>query len=155
MRDASMPQVCEGGSIDFKLQCVQGLQMNGAVLPQQPLWQPEAPAKPLGQGWVHESELPLWIVKRYEETSRQAAAMESARQAREALLCKQPWHLQQKTNEGGGNSGQGRCSTNDDSKEKQLKEEDQAGLHLQGKMCLCGMFEMSTQIIWRVGLRWE
>ncbi len=34
--------------------------------------------------WVHESELPLWLIKAYEEKSRREAAVEAARAAREA-----------------------------------------------------------------------
>ena len=37
-----------------------------------------------GKFWVHESKLPLWLVKIYEEKTRQMAAIEAARKAREA-----------------------------------------------------------------------
>lgn len=60
--------------------------MNGAFLPQRPVWPPQPAAQPLGQGWVHESDLPLWMVKRYEEMSRHSAAMEAARVARLSML---------------------------------------------------------------------
>lgn len=34
--------------------------------------------------WMHESKLPLWLIKAFEERSRREAALEAARAAREA-----------------------------------------------------------------------
>lgn len=39
---------------------------------------------PLAGRWVHETELPLWLIKAFEERSRREAAVEAARAAREA-----------------------------------------------------------------------
>lgn len=42
-----------------------------------------------GKFWVHESKLPLWLVKAFEEKTRQMAAIEAARVAREAYRISQ------------------------------------------------------------------
>lgn len=42
------------------------------------------PQHPLVGRWVHERELPLWLIKAFEEKSRREAAVEAARAAREA-----------------------------------------------------------------------
>ena len=42
------------------------------------------PKHALDGQWVHESELPLWLIKAYEEKSRREAAVQAARAAREA-----------------------------------------------------------------------
>ncbi|KAK9838020.1 hypothetical protein WJX74_009849 [Apatococcus lobatus] len=42
------------------------------------------PQHPLAGKWVHENELPLWLIKAFEEKSRREAAVEAARAAREA-----------------------------------------------------------------------
>ena len=42
------------------------------------------PQHPLVGRWVHERELPLWLIKAFEEKNRREVAVEAARAAREA-----------------------------------------------------------------------